>query len=155
VIRLDEEEKAHEELEKACNEVNGSIKRVQDWTVFLIEKISERYLREGKVGEDELRKICRKIRKKRPQHKRQIQCVFDWKNPITGVRPYRKFKGRYGEEDEAELRIVKSGLPVSEKATYDTFPGILSTIRIGKCVFCCIISVHDISGALQFSYFCS
>jgi len=28
--------------------------------------------------------------------------VCDRKNPITGERPYRRFKGKYGEDDEGE-----------------------------------------------------
>jgi hypothetical protein len=51
VIRLDEEEKAHEELERAYNDVNGSTKRVHDWTLALIKIISERYYKEGRTGD--------------------------------------------------------------------------------------------------------
>lgn len=32
----EEEEYAHEELERAYNDVNGGKKRVHDWTVFLV-----------------------------------------------------------------------------------------------------------------------
>jgi hypothetical protein len=91
IIPLDEEEKAHEELEKACNDVNKSSQKVFDVTIRLIELTYDRFFKEGKDSEIELRKICREIWKRHPQHKRQIQRIFDWQNPVTGERPYRKF----------------------------------------------------------------
>lgn len=119
IIPLDEEQRAHEELESACNDVNGSTQRVFDWTVKLINIKRERYYNEGKSA-DELRKICREIWKRHPNHRRQIIRVFDWKNSITGERPYRQFKGKYDKaDDDTELFILKGKKKVSY-VTFDT-----------------------------------
>src|SRR5918996_4613540 len=125
IIPLNEEEKAHEELERAINDVNKNKQKVFDLTVFLIGKIQDRFIKEGRTSEAELRKICREIWKRQPQHTRQIQRIFNWKDPVTGERPYRRFAGKHGEEDDAELYITtKSGLSYSKKkreTSYDTF----------------------------------
>src|SRR5919106_569295 len=46
IIPLNEEEKAHEELERAINDVNKNKQKVFDLTVFLIGKIQDRFIKE-------------------------------------------------------------------------------------------------------------